>query len=67
MNEQTNKQGVELMTNEAIWGCRHCGDTYEGSLVKGLNDKCSHCGLLQSKSYEEQINNSSSQYDQTLQ
>jgi rubrerythrin len=41
----------------AIWGCRHCGDIYEGSTIKGHkdNDKCPHCGLLQSKSYEEQI------------
>lgn len=39
----------------ATWGCRHCGDIYEGSYLKELTrDRCPHCGLLQSKSYEEQ-------------
>lgn len=38
-----------------IWGCRHCGDVYEGSHWKGTNDKCPHCGLLQSQNYESQI------------
>ena len=51
-----NKTVVIDDVNEGIWGCRHCGDIYNGSFS---NDKCPHCGLLQSKSYEEQASKTS--------
>lgn len=41
------------MNYEGIRGCRHCGNDYLGTNVKGQNDKCPNCELLQSKSYEE--------------
>lgn len=47
--------GMLKMEYEAVWGCRHCGNDYPGSNHKGKNDKCPHCKLLQSKSFEEQI------------
>lgn len=53
------------MSNEDVWGCRHCGDVYEGSNAQGMNDKCPHCGLQQSKTYAEQVNKTSGQSDPT--
>lgn len=57
MSEKLLNEEFSFISQKEIWGCRHCGDVYEGSNVKGTNDECPHCRLLHSKSFEEQFNN----------